>query len=77
METSFTEGMLTTVEKPATAGANTIAETPGSLETLVAERTSTAEGRNFSQSRYSSDVNSSKKNSSSRHASNSRDHYNS
>jgi hypothetical protein len=41
VETSFTEGMLTTVEKPARAGANTIAETPGSLETPVAESTST------------------------------------
>ncbi len=49
METSFTEGMLTTVEKPATAGANTLAETPGSLETPVAERTSTAEGRRQQQ----------------------------
>jgi hypothetical protein len=49
VETSFTEGMLTTVEKPATAGANTLAETPGSLETPVAERTSTAEGRRQQQ----------------------------
>ncbi len=71
--------MLTTVEKAVTAGVRTIAGTPGTLETTVAERTSTAEGRRQQQrlqpKRYSWVVNSSKKNSSSRHASNSRDHY--
>jgi hypothetical protein len=40
--------MLTTVEKAVT-GARTIAGTPGTLETTVAERTSTAEGRRQQQ----------------------------
>ena len=73
--------MLTTVEKAVRAGVRTIAGTPGTLETTVAERTSTAEGRRQQQrlqpKRYSWVVNSSKKNSSGRHPSNSRDHYNS
>jgi hypothetical protein len=41
--------MLTTVEKAVRAGVRTIAGTPGTLETTVAERTSTAEGRRQQQ----------------------------